>query len=281
MSDTNFKSDHILPKSVRDLNRVRYEKRGRVAFITLDRPHVLNAMDIQMHEELGRVWNDFEKDDALWLGVLTGAGDRAFSVGQDIKELVARTQAGVPSTTFGSVGLPGSPRLTERHSLSKPLIARINGYALGGGFELALACDIVIAAEQACFGLPEAKLGLVPGAGGLFRLTRQVPLKAAIGYLMTGRYMSSTRAYELGLVNEVVPLDELDVCVGRWIEDLLRSAPLALRAIKQASVASANMSLEEAFAARYQAEELRRVSEDCREGPLAFVEKRTPNWKGR
>jgi len=193
--------------------RVRYEKRGRVAYIILDRPHVLNAMDVRMHEELLQIWDDFEKDSALWVGVLTGAGDRSFSVGQDLKELVARTGAGIPPTTFGSRGGPGWPRLTERFNLSKPVVARVNGYAFGGGFELALACDIIVAAEQACFALPEAKLGLIPGAGGLFRLTRQIPFKIAMGYLMTGRRMTATRAYELGLVNEVVPISELDASV--------------------------------------------------------------------
>jgi enoyl-CoA hydratase/carnithine racemase len=261
--------------------RVRYEKRGRVAFITLNRPEVLNAMDVQMHEELGRIWDDFEQDDELWVGVLTGAGDRAFSVGQDLKELVERTQAGVPPSTFGSPGGPGWPRLTERFHMSKPLIARVNGYAFGGGFELALACDIVVAAEQSCFALPEAKLGLIPGAGGLFRLTRQIPFKVAMGYLMTGRRMSAARAYELGLVNEVVSMTELDTCVEQWVLDILRCAPLSVRALKQVALSSAHLPLEKAFAATYEAEERRRNSEDCQEGPLAFTQKRDPKWSAR
>lgn len=260
---------------------ILYEKRGRVAHITLNRPHVLNAMDVRTHEELGKVWDDFERDDALWLGVLTGAGERAFSVGQDLKELVERTQAGIPPTTFGSRGGPGWPRLTERFVLTKPIIARVNGYALGGGFELALACDIIIAVEHACFALPEATLGLIPGAGGLFRLTRQIPLKIAMGYLMTGRRMSATRAYELGLVNEVAPAAEFDACVERWIEDVLRCAPLSVRAVKEAALQSMHLSLEDAFNARYAAEEIRRKSDDCREGPLAFVQKRPPKWSAR
>jgi len=261
--------------------RVRYEKRGRVAYIVLDRPHVLNAMDVRMHEELGRVWDDFEQDDGLWLGVLTGAGDRAFSVGQDLKELVERNCAGVPPTTFGSRGGPGWPRLTERFGLRKPVIARVNGYAFGGGFELALACDIIVAAEQASFALPEATLGLIPGAGGLFRLTRQIPFKIAMGYLMTGRRLSALRAYELGLVNEVVPGAELDSCVERWVKDILRCAPLSVRAVKQVSLDSIHLSLQDAFHAHYEAEEARRNSDDCREGPLAFVEKRSPHWAAR
>lgn len=261
--------------------RVEYEKQGRVAVITLNRPDALNAMDLQMHAELCAIWDDFEQDDDLWVGVLTGKGQRAFSVGQDLKELVRRTAAGAPASSFGSKGLPGWPRLTERFALAKPLIARVNGYALGGGFELALACDIIVAADHATFALPEARLGLIPGAGGLFRLPRQVPYKIAMGYLMTGRRMSAARACELGLVNEVVHADQLDACVAGWVDDLLRSAPLSLRAIKQAAAAAATLSLEQAFQADYQWEAARRQSADCREGPLAFTEKRPPQWRAK
>jgi dehydration protein DpgD len=261
--------------------RVRYDKRGHVAYITLDRPEALNALDLRMHAELAAIWDDFEQDDNLWLGVLTGAGRRAFSVGQDLKELAARNRGGAPASSFGSGGAPGWPRLTERFSMSKPLIARVNGYALGGGFELALACDIIVAAEHAQFALPEAQLGLIAGAGGVFRLTRQLATKSAMGYLMSGRRMGAARAYELGLVNEVAPPGELDACVERWVEDLLRSAPLSLRAIKEVALTSSTLPLEQAFAARYEWEERRRASADCQEGPLAFVEKRPPRWSGR
>lgn len=129
------------------------------------------------------MWDDFERDDDVWVAVLTGCGDRSFSVGQDLKELVARTESGAPATSFGSRGRPGWPRLTERFALTKPVVARVNGFALGGGFELALACDIIVAAAHATFALPEARLGLMAGAGGVFRLTRQMPFKSAMGYL--------------------------------------------------------------------------------------------------
>jgi len=254
----------------------------RVATITLNRPEVLNAMNLRMHEELAEVWDDFERDDDIWVGVLTGAGDRAFSVGQDLKELAARTADGqAPPSTFGSRGKPGWPRLTERFGLTKPLVARVRGYALGGGFELALACDLIIASDDARFGLPEARLGLIAGAGGVFRLTRQMPPRTALGYLMTGRQLTAQRAYELGLVNEVVPAAELDACVDAWVADILACAPLAVRAVKEAALASAHLSLEQAFATRYPAEERRMFSEDAKEGPRAFVEKRPPRWQGR
>ncbi|EID52794.1 enoyl-CoA-hydratase DpgD [Saccharomonospora xinjiangensis] len=260
--------------------RVRYRKEGHVAYVTLDRPEVLNAMDLRMHVELAEVWDDFDRDDTIWLGVLTGAGDRAFSVGQDLKELVARVEGGEGPSSFGSRGRPGWPRLTERFDLSKPLIARVNGYALGGGFELALACDIIVAAEHATFALPEARLGLVPGAGGVFRLARQLPFRTALGHLMTGRRLSADRALHLGLVNDVVPADQLDDCVAGWVRDILRCAPLSVRAVKEAAAASVALPLDQAFATRYTWEDRRMHSRDAREGPLAFVEKRPPVWTG-
>jgi dehydration protein DpgD len=267
--------------SAHDHVPVRYEKRGHVAYITLDRPHVLNAMNLAMHAELARVWDDFEADEEIRVGVLGGAGERAFSVGQDLDELAARTREATAGTsTFGSRGQAGWPRLTERFELTKPVIAKVRGYALGGGFELALACDVIVAADDAAFALPEARLGLIAGAGGVFRLTRQLPLKTAMGYLMTGRRMTAARAFELGLVNEVVAPDELDACVGEWVRDILRCAPLAVRAIKQAAMASAGRSLEDAFAGRYEWEERRARSRDAREGPLAFSERREPRWSG-
>jgi dehydration protein DpgD len=263
-------------------SRVLYVKEGRVARVTLNRPEVLNALDLRTHEELAEVWDDFENDDDLWAGVLSGTGGRAFSVGQDLRELVALTEAGLARpSTFGSRGGPGWPRLTERFSLSKPVIARVDGYALGGGFELALACDIIVASEESRFGLPEARLGLVAGAGGVFRLTRQMPFRSALGHLLTGRRLDAARAFELGLVNEVVPAAALDKAVDRWLEDLLACAPLAVRAIKEAALASSALPLEDAFTARYAWEERRMRSEDALEGPRAFMEKRPPRWQGR
>jgi len=252
-----------------------------VACITLNRPRVLNALDVRTHEELSAAFDEFERNDELWIAVLTGAGDRSFSVGQDLKELVERSRRGVAPSTFGSRGAPGFPRFTERFATVKPVIARVNGYAFGGGFELALACDIVVAAEHATFALTEARLGLIPGAGGVFRLTRQIPFKMAMGYLMTGRRITARRGFELGLVNEVVPAGDLDGCVDRWIEDLLRSAPLSVRAIKEAAHATAGSSLAQAFNSRHPCEEARMRSRDAREGPQAFVEKRAPVWLAR
>ncbi|GAA1770491.1 enoyl-CoA-hydratase DpgD [Luedemannella helvata] len=263
-----------------DEPRVRYEKKDGVAYVTLNRPAVLNALDLRTHAELAAAWDDVEADDAVRVAVLTGAGDRAFSVGQDLRERAALDARGTPPATFGSRGQPGWPRLTERFGLSKPVIARVNGYALGGGFELVLACDIVVAATTALFALPEARLGLVPGAGGAFRLARQAPLKAAMGYLLTGRQMTAGQAARLGLVNDVVAPEDLDECVADWTDDIIRSAPLSVRAIKESVLASVDMPLERAFATRFAWEERRARSADAVEGPRAFTEKRPPMWRG-
>ncbi|MBP0455651.1 enoyl-CoA hydratase/isomerase family protein [Kitasatospora sp. RG8] len=264
------------------LTRVCYEKNGHTAQITLNRPEVLNAMDLRMHEELAEVWDDFQADDDLWVAVLSGAGTRSFSVGQDLKEAARRNSEGTAGpATFGSRGKPGWPRLTERFDLAKPVVAKVRGFAMGGGFELALACDIIIASEDAVFALPEARLGLVAGAGGVFRLSRQLPWKTAMGYLLTGRSMDAQRAYELGLVNEVVAADDLDACTDQWVADILRCAPLSVRAVKEAATASAHLPLETAFAMRYPWEERRMHSRDAVEGPRAFAEKRAPEWEGR
>jgi dehydration protein DpgD len=264
-----------------DLSRVQYEKHAHVAYVTLNRPEVLNAMDLRMHEELGIIWDDIEADDDVRVVVLTGAGDRAFSVGQDLRERAELNRLGAPPTTFGSRGQPGWPRLTERFHFSKPVVARVNGYAIGGGFELALACDIVVASEHSMFSLPEVLLGLVPGAGGAFRLSRQLPLKTAMGYLLTGRKITASVAAHFGLVNDVVPADKLDLCVAGWVDDLLRGAPLATRAIKEAVLRSADMSMEQAFATCFEWEQRRMNSRDAVEGPRAFAENRDPVWDGR
>lgn len=259
---------------------VRYEKDGHVAWITLDRPEVLNAMNAAMHERLAEVWTDFEADDDIWVGVLRGAGTRAFSVGQDLKERAALDRDGPTVTTFGSRGMPGAPRLTDRFDLSKPLVGVARGYALGGGLELLLACDIVLAADDAVFGLPEVRLGLVPGAGGVFRLVRQLPPRTAMGYLLTGRRMTAAQALAHGLLNEVVAPADLDDCVTGWLTDLLLAAPLSVRAIRESALASLDMPLQQAFQAHFTWEQRRMRSDDAQEGPRAFAENRQPVWRG-
>jgi dehydration protein DpgD len=257
---------------------VLYEKTGHVARVTLNRPDVLNALDARSHRELTAVWDDFAADSELRVAVLTGAGEKAFSVGRDLKEAASELDEPSSMPTFGSRGGPGWPRLTERFELFKPVVARVNGYALGGGLELALACDVIVAAEHAEFGLPEVKLGLVAGAGGVFRLARQVPLKPAMGMLLTGRRIGARRAYELGLVNEVVAQADLDECIAQWVTDLVAASPRAVQATKEAALRSWDVPLEQAFTLRYGAELARLQSGDAEEGTRAFLEKRRPLW---
>ncbi|PPF44962.1 enoyl-CoA hydratase [Pseudoclavibacter sp. AY1F1] len=258
---------------------IRCERVGRVLYVTLSRPEVLNAMNDAMHVELNSAWTNFQTDPELSLAVLTGEGERSFSVGADLKEMASHRPAdnGLAST-FGSEGRPGSPRLTDRFDITKPIIAKVRGYALGGGLELAMACDILIASDDAVFGLPEVSRGLVAGAGGVFRLPRQIPPRIAAGYLLTGRTFGAPEAFQWGLVNEVVPTLELNGAVERWVRELSRVSPVALRATKQAMWSSLDIALPAAFTESFSEEEARRRSSDAAEGPRAFAEKRTPNW---
>lgn len=259
----------------------RYEKKGHVAYVTITRPEVMNALHAHASRELGAVWDEFANDDDAWVGVLTGEGNKAFSAGNDLKytaEMSRLTKEQRPDLSMPAGGFGG---LTSRFDLFKPIIARVNGFALGGGFEMALACDIIVAADHAEVGLPEPRRGLIAGALGVHRLPRQAPLKAAMGYMLTGRHIPAQRAYELGLVNEVVPLEQLDAAVDAWVNDILRCAPLSVRATKEAAMIGLNTSLPEAERGRYEWETRRRASADSVEGPRAFAEKRTPNWQGK
>ncbi len=177
-----------------------YEKKGRIAIVTLNRPERMNALHPPSHVELDEIWNDFEQDPELWVGILTGTGDKAFSAGNDLKYTAEHGRGTVRPRPSGFGGL------TSRTSITKPIIAAVNGFALGGGFEMALTCDIIIATDHARLGLPEPKVGLMAGAGGVHRLPRMIPYKIAMGYILTGRHMTAQEAHQLGIVNEVVPL---------------------------------------------------------------------------
>lgn len=255
---------------------VRYEKRGHVAWVTLNRPEVMNALHPPCHDRLEAIWDEFAADPETWVAVLTGAGERAFSAGNDLK-WTAQNPGRMPPMPKG-----GFAGLTTRFDLTKPVIAAVNGVAVGGGFEIVLACDIVIAAEHAQFGLPEPRVGLVAAAGGAQRLPRQIPLKVAMGMMLTGEPIAAARALELGLVNEVVPSEQLPAAAARWAEKIAACSPLSIRATKQAALNGLDRPLQDAIAiGNYPAilELLR--SEDAQEGPRAFAEKRQPHWKGR
>lgn len=256
------------------------ERRGHVLHIRINRPGVRNALDPLAYHQLSLACDELEADPELWLGVLTGEGEHAFSAGRDLKQLAATSTASQDDRDAEAALWQNTTRLTDRFNFTKPLIARLNGSAHGGGLELALACDIIVAAEHAQLSLPEPRRGLIATAGGVHRLPRQIGLKAAMGYLLTGRAMSAQRGYELGLINEVVPARMLDEAVEQWVADILACAPLAVRATKACAMQGLDLPLAQAISERYEAEERRKLSADSLEGPRAFAEKRLPHWRG-
>ena len=262
-------------------NITEFEVRDHVAYVTLNRPEAMNALNPELRWALSQHFDQIARDTDIWLAVVTGAGERAFCAGADLKHRALEREADDQQRTkWAQLDATTTP-LNQRWSFTKPVIAKVNGFALGGGLELALACDIIVAAEHAELGLPEPRRGLIAGGVGVHRLPRQIGLKPAMGYLLTGRHMSAQRAYQLGLVNEVVAAESLDDCVDGWVQDILRCAPLAVRATKEAAMLGLERPLEEAFHAEYAAEVQRQKSADAVEGPRAFAEKRTPNWQGR
>ena len=259
----------------------QFELEGHVARITLDRPESLNSLNPDLRWELSRHFDEVENNDDIWLAVVTGSGDRAFCAGADLKHRARERDATTEQRADWAQKNIETRSLTERWHFAKPVLARVNGFALGGGLELAMACDIIVAAEHAEFGLPEPRRGLIAGAVGVHRLPRQIGLKPAMGHLLTGRHMTAARAYELGLVNQVVSLDGLDLAVSGWIEDILRCAPLSVRATKEAAMRGLDMALPQAFYNEYEWERKRQQSADTLEGPRAFAEKREPQWVGK
>lgn len=259
---------------------IDFALKERVAWITINRPEVRNALNPMTYYELSQACDQIEQDDDIWLAVITGAGDKAFSAGRDLKQMAQINAASKAEKREEAELWKKITRLTDRHYFPKPIIARLNGSAYGGGLEIALACDIIVAAEHARIGLPEARRGLIPFAGGVHRLPRQMPLKKAMGYLLTGRDMNANKACELGLINEVVPAKHLNETVESWIADILKCAPLAIRSIKQCVMEGLDHSLAEAMSHEYRWETRRQESEDSREGPKAFAEKREPRWTG-
>jgi crotonobetainyl-CoA hydratase len=255
---------------------VRYEVSEFVARVTLARPEVMNAIDLATEAELQRIWRDIEQRDDVRVVVLTGEGERAFCAGADMKNPSVK---GVDYWAAAREG--GFGGLALRETLDVPVIARVNGFALGGGFEMVLGCDIVVACEEASFGLPEARVGRMPLDGGMTLLQRQIPFRQAMGIMLTGERFTAARALELGLINEVVARGELDTAVDRWVRKILECAPLSLRAIKQVVRRTSTLSPAQAQAVRLPAVMAALQSQDAEEGVLAFQQKRKPVWSGR
>jgi crotonobetainyl-CoA hydratase len=255
---------------------ITVDKADRVTTVTLNRPEVMNAINGRMHHELQAAFDDFASDYEQFVCIVTGAGERAFCAGSDLKAVAEHGEHPV----YPASGYAG---LIERFDCDKPIIAAVNGLALGGGFEVALACDIIIAADHASFGLPEPLVGAIAFGGGLHRLAREIGTKQALGMILTSRRVSAQEGLRMGFVNEVAPPEALMATTHRWVAEILRASPMAVRASKQVvhrGLDEASLAAALANQADYPAYVAWREAEDTKEGPLAFAQKRAPQWKG-
>jgi len=254
---------------------VDYRKEGRIAIFTINRPEAFNMVNVQVFQELHKRMVEFRDDPELWVGIITGARTRAFSAGADIKDMLpfAREHRDSPGA------LP--PNIMRGLDMWKPLIAAVNGLALGGGLEIVLACDIRIASEKARFGTPEVTLGLIPGWGGTQRLPRMLPWCKAAELLLMGRPIDAQEAYRIGLVNKVVPQEQVMPTAKEWAETICQAGPLAVRAAKEAMIRGSSMPLEDGL--QLESSLFNRImdTEDYAEGVAAFNEKRKPVYKAK
>jgi enoyl-CoA hydratase/carnithine racemase len=251
---------------------VNYEKEGRIAIMTLNRPEALNALSAELSAELREVMVDFRDDPDLWVAIITGAGDRAFSAGADIKGFRPGPRE----------EQPGQPReIVRADKIWKPFIAAIHGYCLGGGLELAMTCDIRIAADDSQFGQPEINIGFLPGGGGTQRLPRFVPRAMAAEILLTGDRIDAETALRIGLISRVVPRDKLMSTAKEMANTICTKAPLGVRACKEAMIRGIELPLEEGLALEREKVAECRSTEDFAEGARAFVEKRPPNYQAK
>lgn len=260
------------------VDEVRYELKGHVAWVTIDRQHVLNAVDESTSRRCNEIWDEIERDPSVHAVVVTGAGERSFCTGADM------SAAGVGKSGvdyWADLDPNGFAGLSLRRTLDVPVIARVNGYAFGGGMEIVLGADIVVAADHAKLGLTEPRVGRLPLDGGIVKLVRRIPHTRAMSVLLTGRRASAAEMMDMGLVNEVVPAEELDAAVDRWLADILACAPTSLRAIKQIVNRTDHLTDAEARAMRLPALIEALTSPNATEGVAAFQQKRTPVWSDR
>jgi enoyl-CoA hydratase/carnithine racemase len=250
------------------------ERRGHVEILTINRPEARNAINGAVSKAMAISMEELADDPDCWVVVITGSGDKAFSAGMDLKAF----SSGEGGDIIGSKG--GFAGLTQAN-FAKPIIAAVNGSALAGGFEIMLSCDLVVAAEHATFGIPEAKRGLIAGGGGLIRMPKRLPMAVALELAMTGDAIDAERAYQLGLVNKVVPAASLLEETLALADRIAANAPLAVRYSKSVMKRAAEVPEAEGWAINQEAVGVVFTSADAMEGPIAFAEKRPPNWQGK
>ena len=254
---------------------IDYEKKGRIALITMNRPEVMNCLNQADVEALGEAWLDFRDDDQLWVGILTGAGDKAFSAGADLGELAPKLNSGEMPIS------PTYPGFLKNIKCFKPIIAAVNGFCLAGGTEMLQGTDIRIAVREATFGIPEVKWGIFPAAGSTVRLPRQIPFCWAMEILLVGDAITAEQALQIGLINRIVPIEELMESAFSLAERICENGPLSVRAIKESALRSYDIPEEHAyFLESFMAKQVF-GTRDAREGPRAFLEKRKPVFEGK
>ncbi|MCE5262420.1 MAG: enoyl-CoA hydratase/isomerase family protein [Deltaproteobacteria bacterium] len=262
-----------------DLKYSSVEIADQIVTITINRPEVLNALHRDAHFELSGIFDEFAGDRSLRVAILTAAGDRGFCVGSDLK---SKARVGKPLEQAAETPPTGFAGLCTRFDLYKPVIAAVNGAAIGGGLEVVLACDLAVAAEHSVFSLPEPRVGLAAvGGGGISRMVRQIPFKQAMRLLLTAQRITARQALEMGLINEVVPADQVLAKARELAREIVLSAPLAIEASKAMALASLSSSLERSILDYHPAAMRMLLSADAKEGPLAFSEKRAPRWQGK
>lgn len=265
---------------------VLFEKRDYIAYLTFNRPEVHNAMNPETMVRLAEAWQEIERDDGIRAAIITGSGKVAFSAGADLGRLIPLfTRARKPEDDWDNKLLAnrrlGDIALLRGYDLDKPVIAAINGFCIAGGMELIQACDLRVASETASFGLQEVKWAIIPAAGSLARLQRQIPYCKAMEILLTGNRIDAQEAYRVGLVNYVVPQEDVMPKAIELAETIAANGPLAVRKIKEAVRRCSGRPLDEAYKIENECARFVMQTEDAKEGPRAFMEKRKPVYKGR
>ena len=255
------------------------EKKGRIAYVTLNRPERLNALTEAHWRQLADTWRMLDDDPDVWVIIITGTGEKAFCTGQDLKD-VAATGPEAWAGEYSVSNPPGLPDIYEMYTAT-PAIAAINGFCIAGGLEIALSCDIRVAAEHAQFGLQEVRWGIIPSGGGVDRLPRAMPMCMAMELLLTGSRIDAQEAHRTGLINRVVPADQVMSTAEEIAGKICQNGPLAVRAIKEAVLRGYNLTMPQAFQFEKVFSSILNTTEDSVEGPLAFSEKRQPQFKGR